>query len=128
MRAVDTNFLVRMLLGDEPDQTRRVITRLHEGPIFIADTVLLESEWVLRDGRGLSRASVINMLKRVVAMPSVHLRDAEMIAVAFDLIDAGLDFADAMHLAATSPGATFMSFDKRLLWRAAGASFAVEEP
>ena len=47
--ALDTNLLVRLLTGDEPEQARRVADLIDTSPAcFVPITVVLELEWVLR--------------------------------------------------------------------------------
>ena len=48
MIAVDTNILVRFLTKDDLDQFKKSKQLLQTEQIFIPDTVLLETEWVLR--------------------------------------------------------------------------------
>ena len=47
MIAVDTNVVVRLLAQDDPKQAA-ARTLFAAGPIWIAKTVLLETEWELR--------------------------------------------------------------------------------
>jgi predicted nucleic-acid-binding protein len=48
MMALDTNVLVRYLTRDEPEEAARAKSLVERGPVFVAKTVMLESEWVLR--------------------------------------------------------------------------------
>ena len=53
MKAIDTNVLVRVLLGDEPraqvDAARALMVSAEQGhKIFISAFVLLETAWVLK--------------------------------------------------------------------------------
>lgn len=57
MIALDTNVVVRLLVDDHPQQTRRARRLLEARPVIILPTVLLESEWVLRGATGLFPAS-----------------------------------------------------------------------
>ena len=45
--AVDTNIVLRVLVGDEPRETKRALQRL-SGPGWISHVVLKETMWVLK--------------------------------------------------------------------------------
>jgi predicted nucleic acid-binding protein len=116
--AVDTNVLVRLLVGDHPVQHRAACSLFRREKIFIPDTVLLEAEWVLRRAFEFAPAEVCVALRHACGLPNVSLRDAGLVAQVIDWHEAGLDFADAMHLA-TSGDATFRTFDGDFIKRAA---------
>ncbi len=48
MLAVDTNLVVRIVTNDDPDQALKTVELFEQGRVFIAKTVLLEVEWVLK--------------------------------------------------------------------------------
>jgi predicted nucleic-acid-binding protein len=113
MRAIDTNIIVRYLVGDDPaqaDKARRIIG--HE-PVFIPRTVMLEAEWVLRGIYELPADQIIHSLRALAGLPDVSVEDAPMVARAMDWAVAGMDFADALHLAASTECSSFLTFDKR---------------
>jgi predicted nucleic-acid-binding protein len=57
--ALDTNLLVRLLTGDDPEQARRVADLIDASPAcFVPITVVLELEWVLRGAYRLERGAV----------------------------------------------------------------------
>jgi len=49
MIAVDTNILVLYIVNDDIEQARQAKELLGENAVFISKTVILETEWVLRD-------------------------------------------------------------------------------
>jgi predicted nucleic acid-binding protein len=115
--AVDTNVLVRLLVGDQPVQHRAACSLFRQDQIFIPDTVLLEAEWVLRRVFLFAPAEVCAALRHIGGLPNVSLRDAGLVAQVIDWHEAGLDFADAMHLA-TSGDITVRTFDGDFIKRA----------
>lgn len=117
MVAVDTNVLVRLLAIDDPVQHRVVGRLFATESVFVPDTVLLETEWVLRDLYDFTPTSVCAALRHVCGLSNVTLRDARMVAQALDWHEAGLDFADALHLA-TSGDVAFRTFDREFIKRA----------
>ena len=54
MLAIDTNLIVRYLVGDEPGQAARARRLIDNNDVFVCTTVLLETEWVLRSVYGFS--------------------------------------------------------------------------
>jgi predicted nucleic-acid-binding protein len=48
MLAIDTNLVVRDLMGDHPMQSARARKVIDSGDVYVAISALLETEWVLR--------------------------------------------------------------------------------
>ena len=119
MLAVDTNVVVRYLTNDHPQQSAQARVLIDGEDVFVATTVLLETEWVLRSVYGLSPAEVVIALRALAGLPRVTLEDPDAVVRALGWMDDGLDFADALHLAKASACAAFVSFDKRLARAAA---------
>lgn len=118
MIAVDTNVLVRLVVRDDDVQAGRAAALFEQNEIYVCKTVLLETEWVLRFSYGLDGAAILGALKGVVGLPHVSVEDSLAVAEALDLLEAGMDFADALHLASSREAAAFATFDKRLKARA----------
>ena len=115
MRAIDTNVLVRFLTRDDPDQWAKAQALIEGGDIFVATTVLLETERVLRSGYAYARADIVNALRTFAGLPGVTLEAPEVAAQALAWMQSGMDFADALHLAACRRCDSFYSFDSRLI-------------
>jgi len=114
MISIDTNVVVRFLVGDDVDQFRRAERVIRENEVFVPLTVVLEAEWVLRDRCDKPRRAVVQALCDFAALPSVVLEDAPRVARALDWAGAGMDLADALHRAGSAEGAAFVSFDRKL--------------
>jgi predicted nucleic-acid-binding protein len=114
MLAVDTNIIVRYLTRDDSKQARRAEALLNGQAIFVSTTVLLETEWVLRQGYGFAPAVLVSALRSLAGLPNVTLEEPIRIASALDWAERGLDFADALHVAAARDCAAFVTFDKAL--------------
>lgn len=119
MRAIDTNVLVRFLTGDDPAQAARARALIEAGDIFVATTVLLESEWVLRSAYGFATERIVQAMRDFAGLPGVTLEDPLLAARALEWAAQGLDFADALHLGRAEGCTAFMSFDRGLA-KAAG--------
>ena len=124
MTAVDTNVVVRYLTGDDAAQARAARRLVDGDEITLSCTVLLETEWVLRSLYGYNRQRIHAALTAFAGLSNVELDDAARAARALDWFAKGMDFADALHLAACREGETFATFDRKLATaaRKAGAS------
>jgi predicted nucleic-acid-binding protein len=129
MLAIDTNIIVRLLTKDDAVQAEKARNLLAENDVFIATTVLLETEWVLRAAYGLAKAEILAGLRAFAGLPRVTLEDAVRAEKALTWAAAGMDFADALHLAAADGCEAFVTFDRRMVTVAAGIeNIAVLEP
>lgn len=122
MRAIDTNILVRFLTGDDEKQANAARKVLEGGNVFVAVTVILEAEWVLRAGYGFSRTEIAVALRAVGGLPGISLEDPSVIAQALEWLEEGMDFADALHLARSGHCSAFVTFDRKLAKLAKGRS------
>ena len=113
MRGIDTNIIVRYLTGDDAGQAEKVRALIGHEPLFVPRTVLLEAEWVLRAVYDLSSEKIIPALRALAGLPGITVEDAALVATAMDFAEAGMAFADALHLAAAAGCDSFLTFDKR---------------
>lgn len=122
MRALDTNVLARFFI-DDPDDAQAA--RQHTAAVaalsergFVSVTVLLELEWVMRGFYELSRRDVKQVMRAIAGIEHITIEDRGAVLAALDMFDAGLDFADALHLSRSDRAAAFATFDQRLAKRA----------
>jgi predicted nucleic acid-binding protein len=113
MLAVDTNVIVRLIAEDHPEQARAARSLLRENRLWVSKTVILETIWVL--GRFFPMSVIQEKLSAFVSLEGVEIEDEYAVAAAFDLMEQGLDPADAMHLASTPSGLRFATFDRDLI-------------
>lgn len=111
MLAIDTNVLVRLLVSDNPAQSKGSQKLFASEDIFIPDTVLLETEWVLRAAFDLSPADICTAFRRICGLHNVTVSDGQLIAQVVDWHEAGFDFADAFHLALSKEQDSLKTFD-----------------
>jgi len=104
MTAVDTNVVVRLLIGDDLRQAAVARSLFASGPIWIAKTVFLETNWVLRSVYGFDNDAVRAALRSLLGLRNVHAEDEAAVAAALVLTEHGIDFADALHLSSRPPG------------------------
>ena len=122
MRALDTNVLARFFIddADDPQSVRQrpaAIAALSERS-FVSVTVLLELEWVMRGFYELPAREISRVLRALSSIEHVTVEDRDRVLAALDAFDAGLDFADALHIARSSRASGFATFDRRLSKRA----------
>jgi predicted nucleic-acid-binding protein len=123
--AIDTNVVVRYLVNDDRAQAARARKLINENEVFVANTVLLGTEWVLRNLYEFAPAEIGAALSGFAGLPGVRLESQEIVARALDWYRQGLDFADALHLATGDACRAFVTFDKafaKLAQRTTGKS------
>lgn len=114
MYAVDTNVLVRLLTGDDVDQTERAVALFKNESIFVPKTVLLETEWVLRRLYRLERKVVVSAFRKLSGLGNVEIEQPLVVTQALQCCEEGMDFADALHLASSRNCRKFATFDEQL--------------
>jgi predicted nucleic-acid-binding protein len=112
MLAIDTNLIVRYLVGDDPGQAARARRLIDNNDVFICTTVLLETEWVLRSVYGFSADQCAKALADFAGLSRVSVEDATATAMALAWTRHGVDFADGLHLAKAGTCEAFISFDQ----------------
>ena len=122
MISVDTNVIVRLLTHDDEQQYKRAYGVFRKGDVFVSDTVILESEWVLRYAYKFSREQIGDALSRLLGLPNVYVTDPVVIHTAIQWHATGLDFADALHLAASRHCHGMVTFDAEFVKQAKGIS------
>lgn len=129
MIAIDTNVLVRLLTGGNATQYKTSRKLFSSQQIFIPDTVILETAWVLRAAYDLEPAEVCNAFRRVFGLGNVALSNGRLVAQAITWHEAGVDFADAFHLALSQEHESLKTFDHDFIKRAKTLSECrVEKP
>jgi predicted nucleic-acid-binding protein len=67
-----------------------------------------------KSGYGLSQEQVLERVMHILGLPNVVMQDSDNVAIALDWYKAGMDFADALHLASSSNLSSFATFDKKM--------------
>jgi predicted nucleic-acid-binding protein len=115
MFAVDTNIIVRLLTRDDELQYKAAHKLFQKEAIFIADSVILETEWVLRFAYDFDAQKICSAFKKLFGLKNVHLGNPLLVAQAIDWCEAGLDFSDAFHLALSQNSDAMKTFDDKFI-------------
>ncbi len=119
MYAIDTNIVVRLAVADDRAQALRVRKLIETRDVSISATVLLETEWVLRSVYKRSQREIVTTLRTFIRLPHVFAEDSAAMLRALEWTEAGMEFADALHLAGALDAEAFLSFDRDLAKSAA---------
>lgn len=118
MIGIDTNLLVRLFTNDDKAQAQRVVTLLENNHVFVAKSVFLETEWVLRYTYDLSSKVILQAFKNLLGLEQVTVEDPIGLLQSLAWYEQGFDFADALHLAASTKTSKFATFDKAFVKKA----------
>ena len=125
MTGVDTNILVRLLTRDHEEQFRKAFALFERDSVFIPDTVMLETEWVLRFAYSFKVEEICDAFIKLLSLPNVKTKNPDILFLAIEWARKGLDFADALHLAHSKDSGQFATFDSDFIRRAKGLSECV---
>jgi predicted nucleic-acid-binding protein len=125
MIALDTNLLARFYVDDpaDPEAARQrpiALRIINESPsLFVPITVVLELEWVLRAFYRFGPPDVIRVFEHLLGLAHINTEESTRVAAALPLTAAGMDFADALHLAGSAHCRALYTFDDRRFARRA---------
>jgi predicted nucleic-acid-binding protein len=117
---LDTNILVRYYIAtddvDEATAAQSLAAKhlIDSGkPLFVAKTVILEMEWVLRGFYKLTKQQVTEVLSHLQSLPQLTIEDRVAVELATAAIAQGFDFADALHHASSRHCSEIVTFDAK---------------
>jgi predicted nucleic-acid-binding protein len=87
---------------------------MEAGAVFVPKTVLLETEWVLRRAYDLASTDILDAFEALARAAEVEFENPDAVQWALAWYRAGMDFADALHIASKGTANEFLTFDKRL--------------
>ncbi len=112
MIAVDTNILIRFLTQDDIKQYKKALNLIKKYKIFIPDTVIQETEWVLRFAYKFEVDEICHAFTALFGLENIKINNPEHISNVIKWHKQGLDFSDAMHLSNSGKANCLYSFDK----------------
>lgn len=124
MKSLDTNVLARFFVDDADDaqaaRQRPAAIAALSTRAFVPVTVLLELEWVMRGFYALPHRDIARAMRALAGIEHITIEDRDAVLAALESFDAGLDFADALHVARSGRATAFATFDRALARRAKG--------
>ncbi|STZ63632.1 Uncharacterised protein [Moraxella lacunata] len=120
MIGLDTNVLARYYVQTQNDdiktqKQKQIAKQLldHSPSLFIANTVIIEFEWILRAICKFSVDDIILVYEHLLSLPNVFFENKTMIEKAIIFAKAGIEFTDAFHLASYQHCNVMYSFDNK---------------
>ena len=102
MLGIDTNVVVRLVISDDAEQTRRARKLVeealsHDEPVLVSLLVLLESEWVLRSRYGFNRGALLSIFRALLEARELSFEDEPALEEAlFHFKDSACGFSDCL--------------------------------
>jgi predicted nucleic acid-binding protein len=112
MAALDTNVVIRLLVGDDVAQALAAEQLVASEPCTVSMSVLMECEWVLRACYALQAVAIDASFRDFLNLENISAADPVLAQRVLDAYASGLDFADALHAAQCPDGQRLMTFDK----------------
>jgi len=116
---LDTNLLVRFLTHDDAVQAAKADALFRDAAdgrcaLVLGDSVLIETEWVLRSAYGIDRAQIADRLARLIVQPGVHTDQRDAMIDGVDRYRrSNLDIVDCVLAAcAAADGDAIATFDE----------------
>ena len=102
MEAIDTNVIVRFLVGDDARQgtaAKHYLSKAEEAgeSVFVSVPVILETGWVLENVYEYPRGEIVSALNVILRMPVFEIESHDRVSkLARNLTRMKLDFADLL--------------------------------
>jgi predicted nucleic-acid-binding protein len=102
MMGLDTNVLVRIIVGDDEKQAEKAQKVLRDrctpsDPGFVNSIVLCELAWTLDRTYGYSRAQIAGAMEKILGNRGLRIENARLVAAALRLYRAAAaSFSDAL--------------------------------
>lgn len=102
---VDTNVLVRYLLGDDRRQAEAARAAIMdalaaEAPLLVSLITLIETEWVLRSRAALSKGEVLTVFKQLLEARDIAFEDESVVERAIYMFEKSrADFPECLMAA-----------------------------
>lgn len=121
MKGIDTNILLRFLVGDDEQQSEQVYAifkkaEQERNELFVSLLVVLEMLWVLESVYDISRSDILESIGDLLRIPILHFEQPE--AIQQFLLSAQktkIDLSDLLvaHSANNQGCETTLTFDKK---------------
>ena len=121
MKAIDTNILIRFLVGDEELQTKKVYSifkkaEAEKKELFVPLLVVLEMIWVLESAYEISRKEILESISDLLLMPILKFgQQSALQQLVHSAQGNQYDLSDLLiaHSAKINGCETVLTFDKK---------------
>ena len=102
MLGIATNVVVRLLIADDAEQTRRARRLVDQAvsrdePVLVSLPVMIETEWALRSRYGLSRETVLGVFRAALEARELSFEDEPALEEAlFQWKNSACGFSDCL--------------------------------
>lgn len=102
MIGIDTNILLRLIVGDEPKQAVAARNLLRDNcspdePGYVCQIVLVELVWTLAKAYGFTRERIAGAIEQILETAQLDVESSNAVAAAVkDYRDGPADFADCL--------------------------------
>jgi len=123
MMALDTNVLVRFLVADDPEQTRRARRRIEKAvaqgeTLHLTEIALVETVWVLERGYRFQRPDIAIVLRKLLSARQLSFSSTDRLVRALSRYEKGKGgFADYLLCESSLEAGceAVLTFDEALL-------------
>lgn len=131
MIGLDTNVLVRYLTRDDESQyraTMKLLTR-KSAHFFVADLVLVETDWVLSSLYEWTRDEIADAFARLLQVHNLQFEDEDRVRHSLGTVRRGADLSDELLIAMSrNQGCReFATFDSAIAKRHAKFAFVPKD-
>src|ERR1700733_11536878 len=102
MLGIDTNVVIRLVISDDAEQTRRARRLVDQAlsrdePVLVSLLVLMESEWALRSRYGFNREALLSIFRALLEARELSLEDEPAVEESlFRWKDSACGFSDCL--------------------------------
>ena len=116
MIIVDTNIILRYLLQDNEELSKKAIEIIDNNRIFIPTEVIVEASYVLKKVYNVENEKINEAIELLINMEDIKFENKETIALAFKTYaEKNLDIVDCMLFAySKNENYDIKTFDKKL--------------
>lgn len=116
MIIIDTNIILRYLLQDNEELSKKAIEIIDNNEIFIPTEVIVEASYVLKKVYNVENKKIYEAIKLLIDMEDIKFENKETIALAFKTYsEKNLDIVDCMLFAYNkNENYDIKTFDKKL--------------
>ena len=121
MKGIDTNILVRFLVGDDENQAEKVYVifkkaEAEKRELFVPVLVVLELIWVLESAYGIARSEILDSIDSLLLMPIFKFENLTTLQAFISSANKNtFDLSDLLitHSANTCNCETVLTFDRK---------------